>query len=391
MTEFLARLLGRMPIGWLQLSHNKTRLAAAIAGVAFANILVFMQLGFMGGLVNSISLPYDAIDADIMISGSDTNTLDDGSPLPRQRMFEALAIEGVASAVPLYLGRLDWRQSDNTVRGLIVIGFDPRSGPLNLESVRENSALLSLADHAMLDTGIRNVPGNAFDLLAAGRDYRFEARGRTLTVFDTFHIGGGFTADGYIVVSDQTFLKLFPERVSGAPNHILVKVRDTADALQVRQRLAEQLPAYDSIVQTKAEARERDQAFNTTQRPVGLIFGFGVIIGVLVGMIIVYQVLSTDVADHLKEYATFKAIGYPQRFFLGIVFEEAVILALLGFVPGVVISTILYSIVSAAASLPIEMTPLRPVFVFLGTVAMCTISGAMATRRLANADPADLF
>ena len=126
---------------------------------------------------------------------------------------------------------------------------------------------------------------------------------------------------------------------------------------------------------------DRDQAFNTTQRPVGLIFGFGVVIGILVGMIIVYQVLSTDVADHLKEYATFKAIGYPQRFFMGIVFEEAVILALLGFIPGVIISPVLYSLVSAAASLPIEMTAMRPFYVLFGTIAMCTISGAIATRR----------
>ena len=54
----------------------------------------------------------------------------------------------------------------------------------------------------------------------------------------------------------------------------------------------------------------------------------------LVGLVIVYQVLSTDVADHLREYATFKAMGYPHRFFLGIVFEEALILGVIGFVPG---------------------------------------------------------
>ena len=187
-----------------------------------------------------------------------------------------------------------------------------------------------------------------------------------------------------MIVSDQTFLKLFPQRSSGAPDHILVSIEAGGEPLgRVQADLQARLPAYDSRVQTIARATERDQAFNTTQRPVGLIFGFGVIIGILVGMIIVYQVLSTDVADHLKEYATFKAIGYPQRFFLGIVFEEAVVLALLGFMPGVIISTLLYSAVSAAAGLPIEMTLMRPVYVLFGTIFMCTISGAIATRRLA--------
>jgi putative ABC transport system permease protein len=391
MTRFLAGLLGRMPIGWLQLRHSMARLAAAIAGVAFANILIFMQLGFMSGLVSSIELPYKALNADILISGSDANTLDDGSPLPRQRMYEALSVPGVAGATPLFLGRIDWRQSDGTVRGLLVLGIDPQATPFSLDEINDNRALLGLTDYAFLDRGTRNVPGEVFKVLADGGQYRFEARSRTLTIVGSFDIGGGFTADGHMIVSDQTFLKLFPQRSSGAPDHILVSMEPGANLGRVQADLQARLPAYDSRVQTIAQATERDQAFNTTQRPVGLIFGFGVIIGILVGMIIVYQVLSTDVADHLKEYATFKAIGYPQRFFLGIVFEEAVILALLGFIPGVIISTLLYSAVSAAASLPIEMTLMRPVYVLLGTIFMCTVSGAIATRRLARADPADLF
>jgi putative ABC transport system permease protein len=122
-----------------------------------------------------------------------------------------------------------------------------------------------------------------------------------------------------------------------------------------------------------------------------LIFGFGVAIGILVGIIIVYQVLSTDVADHLREYATFKAIGYPQRFFLGIVFEEAFVLALFGFIPGVLISIGLYAVVSNVTGLPITMPLSRPLYVLIGTFAMCGLSGAIATRRLANANPADLF
>ncbi len=121
------------------------------------------------------------------------------------------------------------------------------------------------------------------------------------------------------------------------------------------------------------------------------MFGFGIVIGVLVGVIIVYQVLSTDVADHIREYATFKAIGYRQRFFLGVVFEEAVILACLGFIPGLLTSLVLYAAVSAATGLPLSMTMARPPLVLGGTILMCAISGAIATRRLARANPADLF
>ncbi|HEX2135659.1 MAG TPA: ABC transporter permease DevC [Microvirga sp.] len=391
MTALLERMLGRLPIGWLQLVHNKTRLAAALAGVAFATVLVLMQLGFLGALVGSIRLPYDQMSADLLISASDMNTLADGSPLPRQRMFEALSVNGVAKATPLYYGKVEWKQPDGTIRNLDVFGIDPSAETFRNPAINARLSELSLADVALIDSRTRNVPEDLFAGIAAGRPYVFELKGRTITVVGTFEIGGGFAADGYLVVSDQTFLRLFPQRVSGAPNHILLTLTPAADPGRTLERLRAVLPAYDSTARTVQEAVAKDQSFQTTQRPVGLVFGFGVAIGILVGSIVVYQVLSTDVADHLKEYATFKAIGYPQRFFLGIVFEEALILAVFGFVPGLLVALGLYAVVAAVTGLPVAMTGLRAVLVLVGTLAMCMLSGALATRKLARANPADLF
>ncbi|HEV2559235.1 MAG TPA: ABC transporter permease DevC [Microvirga sp.] len=391
MTALLSAMLGRLPIGWLQLVHNKARFAAALAGVAFATLLVLMQLGFLGALIGSIKLPYDAMSADILITASDMNTLADGSPLPRQRMFEALAVEDVARATPLYTGKVDWRQPDGTVRTLDVFGIDPSAESFRLPAINARLGDLTRTDVALLDAKTRNVPREVFEAIASGEPYQFEVKGRTLTVVSTFSIGGGFSSDGYLVVSDQTFLRLFPQRVAGAPNIIFVSLAPAADVGRTIERLRAVLPAYDSAVRTVTATVERDQAFQTTQRPVGLVFGFGVVIGILVGIIIVYQVLSTDVAEHLKEYATFKAIGYPQRFFLGIIFEEALILALLGFIPGLLVSLALYGIVAALTGLPLSMTAARALLVLLGTIGMCALSGAIATRKLARANPADLF
>jgi putative ABC transport system permease protein len=391
MTGLLESLLGRLPIGWLQLTHNRTRLAAAIAGVMFANILIFMQLGFMGSLVDSVALPYKAMNADIIISGSDANTLADGSPLPRQRMFEALSVPGVASATPLYFGKMDWKQPDGSIRTLDVFGIDPSVRAFNNADIEAALDQLKLSDYAIIDRRTRNAPKGLFATIDGGKPYRFEVKGRALTVNSTFTLGGGFTTDGYLIISDQTFMKHFPSRVAGAPNHILVRVADGADRGMVIAGLKAVLPDYDAVVRTIAEGVAKDQAFQTTQRPVGIVFGFGILIGVLVGIVIVYQVLATDVADHIREYATFKAMGYPQRFFLGIVFEEAMILALLGFVPGVIISMMLYAFVAGVTGLPLAMSGARAVYVLLGTVAMCSMSGAIATRRLARANPADLY
>jgi len=391
MSRFLEALLGRLPIGWLQLRHSRTRLIAAIAGVAFANLLVLMQLGFAFGLTESVRLSYEQLNADIIVVASDMNTLADGSPLPRQRMYEALAVEGVAGATPLYFGKLDWKQPNGTIRSLDLFGIEPSARPFRNAGIAAVQDMLTLSDHVIMDRRTRNVSKEVFERIEAGTPYRFEVKNRTLTVFGTFTIGGGFTTDGYMIASDQTFLKLFPQRAAGAPNYILLTLAPGADRAAVLSSLRAALPAYDSSVYTIDEVIRRDQAFQTTQKPVGVVFGFGVIIGIMVGIIIVYQVLSTDVADHLREYATFKAIGYPNRFFLSIVFEEAVVLGILGFVPGLILSLGLYALIVKITGLPIAMTGARALSVFVGSVVMCALSGAIATRRLNRANPAELF
>ena len=391
LSRALQRLLGRLPIGWLQLTHKRTRLLAALAGVAFANILIFVQLGFLGALIESIGLPYRMMDADILVAASDANTLSDGSPLPRQRLYQTLAVPGVAAATAVYYNRLDWKQPDGTIRTLDVFGIDPSARAFRSADIDAELDRLKLNDTALIDRRTRNVPKDLFPSIDAGRPYRFEANNRFLTVVGTFEIGGGFSADGYLVVSDQTFLRLFRRRVPGAPNLIFVRVEPGVPAAAVVERLRAALPASDTVVRTVGDAVASDQRFQTTQKPIGIVFGFGIVIGVLVGVIIVYQVLSSDVADHLREYATFKAIGYRRGFFLGIVFEEALVLAVLGFVPGLAIALLLYQVIAATTGLPITMPGTRPLLVLAGTLAMCTLSGAIATRRLERADPADLF
>ena len=113
--------------------------------------------------------------------------------------------------------------------------------------------------------------------------------------------------------------------------------------------------------------------------------------GFMVGVIIVYQVLSTDVNSHIKEYATFKAMGYNNLYLLGVVFEEAIILAVLGFIPGAIAPLGLYHLTRNATNLPLYMTVARALTVLTLTMIMCVISGAIATRKLQSADPADMF
>lgn len=391
MSRLLTFLFGRLPIGWLQLTHSRGRFFAAVAGVAFANLLVFMQLGIMGALNSSTVAPYAMLNADIILSSQDGNTLTDGGHIPRARMFQALGVAGVSDATPLYIGNLPFTLEDGSSVSLLSFGMDVAKPYFAAADIAGSLSKLSREGSALLDEGTRGMSAAVIAELKDGGHFSFEASGTTLTAIGTMAVGGGFLADGMSVMSDQTFLRVFPNRTSGAPNHILIQTVDGVSTDAVVARLTEALPSTNLRVQTMRASASNDLAYMATERPTGIIFGFGVFMGILVGLVIVYQVLSTDVADHLREYATFKAMGYGQPFFLGIVFEEAIILALFGFVPGFLVSLGLYAGLVSVTGLPVEMDPSRAILVFLGTLAACSLSGAIATRRLANADPADLF
>jgi len=390
MIRLLQWLLGRLPIGWLQLTHSRTRFTAALAGVAFANVLVFVQLGIMNSMATATLKPYGFFSADIMISASDANTMTEGGNVARQWLFQALVDPDVVSGASLFVGNINWARATRTLT-LTTYGIDPTLPGFLAPAMAHKVGALKLQNAGILDRLSRGLPREEAASIRPQTPASFEVSGITLKIHDTFQGGGGFGSDGYIVVSDQTFVTLFPARSSAAPDHILLKVTPGADPDKVAARLRGLISDKSLRIRSYAQAGNDELSYQQTKRPTGIIFGFGVIIGILVGIVIVYQVLSTDVADHLSEYATFKAMGYPQRFFLGIVLEEALILAVLGFIPGFIVGSGLLAGMKVATNLPLAMTADMALMVFVGTLVACAISGAVATRRLASADPADLF
>lgn len=390
MTRLLQWLFGRLPIGWLQLTHKRGRFAAALAGVAFANVLVFVQLGLMNSMGVATLKPYQFFAADVMISAGDADALAVGGNVARQWMLQALADPDVVDGIGLFVGVVPWDRGGTSI-SFTAFGIDPARPGFVAPGVTDHPDLFQVPGVVILDRLTRGLPPDEAAAIRPQTPLRFESQGRTLTAMGTFAGGGGFGGDGYMLASDQTFLSLFPSRSSAAPDHILLHLRPGADVDATVTRLRALISDHSLRIRSYAEAAQEDLLYQQTQRPTGVIFGFGVLIGVLVGLVIVYQVLSSDVADHLREYATFKAMGYGPRFFLGIVLEEALILALFGFVPGVLIGTGILTLMAAVTTLPLTMTPGMAVIVLLGTVAFSALSGAIATRRLAAADPADLF
>lgn len=394
MLSLLRYILGRIPLGWLQLSHNKGRMLAAVFGVAFANVLVFVQLGIIGAFNTSIQMSYQPFQADIIISSSDANTLSDGSPLSRRYMYQSLSNPQVESAAAIYIGLLQWNMPNGKTASLQVYGIGPEAKPFINQDIQSSIEQIKLQNTFILDSKTRGLDeATLLSLLESNR--RIEMNGVALRLAETVVIGGGFGANGNMFVSDQTFLRLFPKQQAGTPSHILLKVFDEYKSLGLTNAVIEALTANvgngDIQIHTLEERVIDDVKYQMTERPVGIIFGFGVFIGVLVGVVIVYQVLSTDVADHLKEYATFKSMGYENRFFYSVITEQAVLLGMVGFIPGSLFAILIYALMTMATGLPVSMDIPRLAIVLLGTIVACMLSGFVATRRLKTADPADLF
>jgi putative ABC transport system permease protein len=390
--ELIKELQRRTPLGWLQLSHHKSRLFVAIAGIAFADVLMFMQLGFQNALYDSNTRLNRALLADIILMSPQSRNMQNMSTFSRRRLLQAADVPGVQSATAMYIGLVTWK-NPQTLRKTTVqaIGVTPEQLTLDLPDVNAQLDKIKLPDFFIFDRGARGEYQEVFRQLDAGRTVSTEVDKRTITISGLFQLGASFGADGTIISSEENFLRLFPRRLAGSISLGLINIQPGSDPQQVVEALKLHLQNEDIKVLTREEFIKFEEDYWKSESPIGFIFSLGVSMGFIVGVIIVYQVLSTDVNAHLKEYATFKAMGYRNSYLLGVIFEEAIILAVLGFIPGLIVPLGLYQLAHNATNLPIYMTLLRAVIVLLLTIIMCTISGIIATQKLQSADPADMF
>lgn len=392
MIALIKQLQRRIPLGWLQLSHQKSRLLVALSGVAFADILMMMQLGFQTALYDSNTRLHQNLKTDLVLISPQALSLIRLSTFPRRRLSQAKSVPGVKSAEPLYINMANWKNPQTKKENnILIVGFNPNQPAFNLPELNQNLLnSIKLPDTVLFDSASRGEYQEAIAQIVQGKTVKTELERRTISIRGLYQIGASFAADGSLMTSDQNFLMLFSRRQAGSVSIGLINVQPEYTPEQVATALKSSLPK-DVKVLTKQEFIEFEKDYWSKNTAIGFVFSLGVVMGFIVGVIIVYQVLSTDVNDHIGEYATFKAMGYSHWYFLGVVFEEAVILAIIGFMPGVAVSLGMYNLTRKATNLPIYMTVGRALYVLILTLLMCMISGAIATRKLQAADPADMF
>lgn len=381
-----------IPLAWLQLKREKIRLLVAVAGITFAVLLIMVQLGFRDALFKSAVTFHESLNTDIVLISPQSTALIAMKSFSRRRLYQTLGFEGVKSVSPLYLGFGLWRNPQTRgTRQLMVIGLEPTQQVFNLPGLTpENQAKLKLEDVVLFDSASRPEFGPIANLFNSGQQIVTEVSGQRIKVGGLFTMGANFGADGNLFTSDLNFLRMFPKRSPGAIDIGLIEVNPGADIEKIIAAMRQALPK-DVLVLSKAGFANVERKYWEDSTSIGFIFGLGAMMGFIVGTVIVYQVLYTDVSDHLPEYATLKAMGYKSTYLYSVVLQESLILSVMGYIPGFFVVSGLYTLIRNATALPVGMTAERALNVFILTMFMCVISGAIAMRRVQSADPADIF
>ena len=167
-------------------------------------------------------------------------------------------------------------------------------------------------------------------------------------------------------------------------------LEEGSDANQVAQKLRETLPK-DVKVMTRQQFIQNEKDYWGERTPIGFVISASMTVALIVGAVIVYQILYTDVTDHLEEYATLKSIGFRDSYFISLILQESIILSVFGFIPGALFTAGLYYVTRNVAYMPTYFSWVNAAIVLGLTIVMCTIAGALATRKLRHANPADIF
>ncbi|MBX7072267.1 MAG: ABC transporter permease DevC [Pirellulales bacterium] len=382
----------RTNLAWSNLTHSWRTLALAVFGIGFAVLLMTMQIGFRNAMLDSTVAAIEQLNADLVITSTARYAFGVPERFSRRRLQQSLAMEGVAAAYPLYV-ETRTAMLENSATGIghpiRVFAFEPNDPVFRLPEIREQQSALATLNTALFDIKSKREYG------AMDTGTQTDLSGRTIRIVGTFALGTDFANDGNLMIGARSMAAIFrrPRAGQDGMGEVdigLIRLKEPGQAHVLQARLLEVLPD-DVNVLTRAGFGRQERQFWQRSTPVGFVFGLGTVMGFLVGIIFCYQILYSDISDHLAEFATLKAMGYSKGYFVGVVFQEALLLALFGFAPGIAVAGILYWILGSMTGLLLDLTVPRALLILALTLGMCLASAALAVRKVLSSDPAELF
>jgi putative ABC transport system permease protein len=377
----------RTPLAWRNVVHDKPTMLISSAAVAFAVLIMFMELGFLNGLYDSQTGLLRALNADLVMVSRGLHILNTHETFPRSRLQQVSGIDGVVGVSPVYLEdrvSLLRNPANGVTYGIRVIGFDVDAPAFENRRIADLCERLRLPMTVLFDRRSRSF----FGPLNAGM--QTELADRRITVAGVFDLGPDYYYDGNVLAGADTFFTLFPNQSRDQVAIGLIQLRANASESAVLRAIRAAVGPEVEVL-TKAEITARERATWQRATPAGYIFTMGVAVGFVIGVFICYQILYTDIADHLSQLATLRAMGYQDRALVRLVLTQSALLGLFGFVPAVGVAFGLYAALTALTGIVTKLTLARVALIAFLTLGMCLVAGALALRKALTADPAELF
>jgi putative ABC transport system permease protein len=330
-------------------------------------------------------LLYDNMRFDLLLTSNQYEYQAQPGVFPLSQLERVRGSPDVAEATPIYFGFAKWQSGEGDLwPDIFIIGFDPASHIFIPDSINQQTAALDRADTILVDTATRPM----FGPLDAGRVV--EIGDRKVTIGGQYVLGTGFMGLGVALTSTANFARLFPQRGSSAVNLGAIRLKAGVNPDRAAGDLRK-LIGPDERIFTRNELDAHETAYWTTRTSVGIIFGSGLLISLVVGIMIVYQIVSTQVGRQLPQFATLKAIGYRDRSMFATVGAMSLLIVILGFIPAFGAALGLYSVIRQQTLLPVAMSELRLLAVFAAAIVMAVTSALLSVQVLRRADPADVF
>ena len=375
----------KVPLAWRILTDDKRRTALALIGIFMAILLVFVELGFFYAVPRGGLLLYDNMRFDLLLASNQYEYQAQPGAFPLGELEKVRSSPDVAETTPIYFGVAKWKSGEGDLwPDVFMIGYDPASHIFIPDSINRQTALLARVDSVLVDSSTRPI----FGPLDTGRVVEIDDR--KVTIGGQYALGTGFMGLGVALASTANFARLFPQRGSTIVNLGAIRLKAGVDPDRAAGDL-QKLTGTGTRIFTRQELAAHETAYWTTRTSVGIIFGSGVLISFVVGIMIVYQIVSTQVGRQLPQFATLKAIGYRDRALAATVSTMSLLIVIAGFIPAVAAALGLYSLIRQQTLLPVMMSEMRLLAVFVAALGMAVVSALLAVRVLRRADPADVF
>ncbi|MBO9998345.1 MAG: ABC transporter permease [Cyanobacteria bacterium SID2] len=402
------------------------RFLVAQAGIMFAVTLVTVQTGLFRGFLKSTALVLDKSKADIWVSSEEMVYFELTPPLPLELLFLARQVDGVDLAEPLLLPSGQWHEPGGNIAPLRLIGFDPggelfapwnvlegstselqkpytiivdrsQLDALNLDSVGQSGEINSLPARVVgITEGTQSIASSVFVFTSLETANTYATTRISTSVDCTVRPGGDVQCTNVYRKKNNTSTEENsppppprPLTRSDTMTHILIRAQADRDLQKLKQNLENALPG--TVAYTREEIAQRTRDYWQKRTGIGFVLGFGAGLGVVVGIAIVGQILYSSVSDHLKEFGTLKAMGASDWTLYRVIIEQALWMAVLGYVPGLVLCLGLSKWAASAMGIVILITPTTAAGVLGLTVTMCVGSGFFAIQKVTRVDPAIVF